>query len=164
MLFRDKVVIILRVLSSGWYVVLAISVFPVMRCNFFCCCFQGKHHTELLFYPLSLYTCAGTAIFRPRAVCSLQTTWETSGPGDVVGARLLGSEKSCRWQRAECPPGCCPVLPAPRDRLWRATGLGCPLRGVFPLPLWGTWHLTLILWGERGCSLWDCNYQAALLL
>lgn len=34
---------------------------------------------------------------------------------------------------------------------------------VFPLPLWGTWCLTLILWEERGCRLWDCNYQAALL-
>lgn len=81
LLFKDKVIIILRVLSSGWYVVLAISVFPVMRCNFFCCCFQSKHHTELLFY-----TRVGAAIFGPSAVCSLQTTWETSG---MVGARLL---------------------------------------------------------------------------
>lgn len=98
--------------------------------------FSSKHHAELIFYPVSLYMCGGAADFGHGAVCSLQATWDTSGPDRVAwldagpGWCWAPGQRETWWVAVSGSawPGCL-RLPAPCERVLEGLLAGMP-------PLW----------------------------
>ncbi|XP_066857244.1 uncharacterized protein [Anser cygnoides] len=75
--------------------------------------FSGKHHAELIFYPVSLYMCGGAADFGHGAVCSLQATWDTSGPDRVAWLAAGPGSTSAAQSFGEMPCAETPGAPSP---------------------------------------------------
>lgn len=111
---------------------------PVVKYNFFFF-FSSKHHAELLFYPVSLYTCGGAADFGHGAVCSLQATWDASGPDRVVwlatgpGWCWAPGQQETLWAAVSGSAWLgCPSLPAPHERVLEGFLAGMPPSWLTP--------------------------------